>query len=144
MNERRQILEMLAAGKINSDEADRLISALEKEAPGPASGGSEPRPKPKAKYLRVLVEPDANGVGKGPKVNIRVPMQLIRAGVKLTNLIPPYARMKVDDALREKGVAFDLSQLKPENLEELIDHLEDLTVDVDDDKDHIKVRVFCE
>ena len=34
MNEnRRQILEMLAAGKINADEAERLLAAIE---PGPA------------------------------------------------------------------------------------------------------------
>ncbi|MGA9063394.1 MAG: hypothetical protein WB341_17250 [Terracidiphilus sp.] len=39
-----------------------------------------------------------------------------------------------------------LSQIKPENLEEqLIDHLEDLTVDVDGkDGNATKVRVFCE
>jgi len=39
-------------------------------------------------------------------------------------------------------VAFDLSQINPKNLEELIDQLDELTVDVDD-KD-VKVRVFCE
>jgi hypothetical protein len=39
-------------------------------------------------------------------------------------------------------VPFDLGQIKPENLEEVIDQLDDLTVDVDD-KD-VKVRVFCE
>ena len=38
-----------------------------------------------------------------------------------------------------------LSQIKPENLEELIDHLEDLTVDVNGtDGNTTKVRVFCE
>ena len=31
--ERRQILEMLAAGKINADEADRLLGALPGEQP---------------------------------------------------------------------------------------------------------------
>jgi len=48
----------------------------------------------------------------------------------------------VDSALREHGMQIDLSQLKPENLEELIDHLNDLTVDVDDKNS--KVRVFSE
>ena len=54
MNEqRRQILEMLAEGKITAAEADSLIAALEREQPTqvrPAAGG--PRPK----YLRVLTE----------------------------------------------------------------------------------------
>ena len=49
---------------------------------------------------------------------------------------------KVLIALREKGIPFDLNQIKPENLEEVIDQLADLTVDVSD-KD-AKVRVFCE
>ena len=134
---RRQVLEMLAEGKITADEAERLIAALEKEkTAGSADDGAEQRPKARPKYMRVLVE-------DGPaKVNVRVPMQLLRAGVKLGNLIPPQARVRVNDALREKGMLFDLSQVKPENLEELVDQLNDLTVDVDDKT--AKVRIFCE
>jgi SHOCT-like protein len=140
MNEnRRQILEMLSTGKITADEAERLISAMETE-PSTASdaNGSETRPKTKPKYIRVVVDDN----GKGAKANIRVPMQLLRSGVKLAALIPVQARDHVNSALHEHGVAFDLSQIKPENLEELIDQLDELTVDVDD-KD-VKVRVFCE
>ena len=142
MNEnRRQILEMLSTGKITADEAERLISAMEKE-PSTVSddNGSEPRPKTKPKYIRVVV--DDNGKGTGTKANIRVPMQLLRSGVKLAALIPLQARDHVNSALQEHGVAFDLSQINPKNLEELIDQLDELTVDVDD-KD-VKVRVFCE
>jgi len=81
--------------------------------------------------------------GEGPtKVNVRVPMQLLRAGVRLTSLIPAQARDHINQAMREHGVNFDVGQLKPENLEELIDQLNDLTVDVDQ-KD-AQVRVFCE
>jgi hypothetical protein len=149
MNEnRRQILEMLAAGKINADEAERLIAALEDQ---PRSGnGSAPQgaqPKGKPKYLRVLVEADESMTGnKGlTTVNVRVPMQLLRAGVRLASLIPAQAHEQLDDALSRHGVPLTLSQIKPENLEELIDHLEDLTVDVDGkDGNQVKVRVFCE
>ena len=137
MNEdRRKILDMLATGKITADEAERLISAMEKE-PEPPSGSNT---KIKPKYIRVVV--DDNGKGTGTKANIRVPMQLLRSGVKLAALIPVQARDHVNSALHEHGVAFDLSQIKPENLEELVDQLDELTVDVDD-KD-VKVRVFCE
>jgi len=84
------------------------------------------------------------------KVNIRVAMQLLRAGVRLTGLIPPQAREHVSQALHERGIPFDLSQIKPDNLEELVDQLNELTLDVDvnnrggqgDEK--VKVRVFCE
>jgi hypothetical protein len=86
---------------------------------------------------------DANDPGEGPtKVNIRVPMQLLRAGVKLGSLIPAHARDKVNAAMAKEGIPFDLNQLKPENLEELVEQLNDLTVDVDNER--AKVRIFCE
>jgi hypothetical protein len=142
MNEnRRQILEMLAAGKITAEEAERLIAALEQgPATASATNGAAAGVKTKPKYIRVLV--DDNGTGANPKVNIRVPMQLLRSGVKLAALIPKGAQVHVNEALREHGMEMDLSQIKPENLEELVDTLDELTVDVDD-KD-VKVRVFCE
>lgn len=160
MNEnRRQILEMLAAGKITADEAERLLSALEPDSTvsartythtstGPSGNGSQDsNGKARAKYLRVLVEADESMTGmKGPTtVNVRVPMKLLRAGVRLASLIPPQAHEQLDEALSRHGVPLTLSQIKPENLEELIDHLEDLTVDVDSkDGNATKVRVFCE
>ena len=143
---RRQVLEMLAAGKITADEAERLIAALETDTPPLA----ESRHALKPKYLRVIVESDDPAESHGPvRVNTRVPMQLLRAGVKLANLIPPQARQHVDKALHDQGIPFDMSGINAGNLEEIVNQLEDLTVDVDlDDLDHrkqkVKVRVFCE
>lgn len=156
MNEnRRQILEMLAQGKITADEAERLLSALDPEttaaggAAGPSAsgGGMTSAVKGHPKYLRVLVEADESITGnKGlTTVNVRVPMQLLRAGVRLAALIPQQAHNQLDEALSSHGVPLTLSQIRPENLEELIDHLEDLRVDVDGkDGNSTKVRVFCE
>ena len=138
---RRDILDMLAQGKITADEAERLIAALQGEESA-TPGKSSPSTKLKAKYLRVLVEADDDHKENPTRVNIRVPMQLLRAGVRLGTLIPAEAREKANAAMRERGVNFDLNQLKPENLEELIEQLEDVTVDVHDDA--AKVRIFCE
>ena len=143
---RRQILQMLAENKINADEADRLLSALEREpvsaSAGPAIGGPSSTVTPRRmKYLRVTVDSDHHRGGP-TKVNIRVPMPLLRAGVRLSSLIPPEAREEVNAALRRKGVTFDLSQLKPENLEALIEQLGELTVDLD--QEGTRVRVFAE
>ncbi|HEY6274014.1 MAG TPA: hypothetical protein VIX19_18695 [Terriglobales bacterium] len=153
MNDRRkEVLEMLAAGQINVEEAERLIDALEKGNVTQASASdSSSAAKAKPKYLRVLVDAAGDseiaqkigGSKGGPtQVNIRVPMQLLRAGVRLASLIPPQAQVHVNEALREKGLTVDLSQLKPENLEELIDGLSDMTVDVVDK--NAKVTMFCE
>ena len=132
---RRQILDMLAQGKINSDEAERLIAALERSDMPVARDTSA------VKYLRVLV--DANDEQEGPtKVNVRVPMQLLRAGVRLTGVIPDRAREQVNEALRKEGIHFDINKLTPDNLEDMIEQLRDLSVDVDNER--AKVRVFCE
>jgi len=139
-NDRRAVLQMLADGKINADEAERLLSALDGNGAPTATSAPAPGHNAAPKYLRVTV--DALEEGSPVKVNVRVPMSLLRAGVRLTSLIPPAARDEVNRELAKNGVPFDIGQLKPENLEELISHLNDLQVDVD--SSDAKVRVFCE
>jgi hypothetical protein len=86
-------------------------------------------------------EDDSGGDGPS-RVNIRVPLQLLRAGVRLTSLIPPQALTQVNEQLNKSGVPIDLTQLKPQHIEELIEQLDELTVDVEDSAS--KVQVFCE
>jgi hypothetical protein len=94
----------------------------------------------------VLVDSEHNweeGRDKGPvHINVRVPMALIRAGVKLASLIPPEAYNQVDDKLKSKGIMFDLRNMKPDNVEELIQALHDLEVDIQGSAE--KVRVYTE
>ena len=143
MNEqRRQILQMLTEGKITADEAERLIDALEREQPD-SPPGAAPRPKPRPKYLRVVLSSADNFGGDGPgRVNVRVPLQLLRAGVRLASLVPPQALSQANDELKRSGVPIDLTQLKPQHIEELIEQLNDITIDVD--QPDAKVQVFCE
>src|SRR5487761_64953 len=139
-DDRRKALDMLAAGKLTADEAERLLAALGNQPAATPADGSAPRPK--AKYIRVTVD-QGSPEGKAPtKVNIRVPIQLLRSGVRLVGLIPVQARQQVEDAMREHGIAFGLSQIKPENLEEIVDELQDVSIDVDEE--HSKVRIFAE
>jgi hypothetical protein len=144
---RRQILQMLAEGKITAEEAERLISACEQPTGRSVEADSPPAPKTRPKYLRVQVDSEDDGGHDGPtKVNVRVPMQLLRAGVKLAGLVPVQALQYANSAMHEKGIPIDLSQIKPENLEELVEQLSDLSVDVDqkDANTKVKVKVFCE
>jgi hypothetical protein len=134
--ERRRILNMLSEGKISAQEADALLDAL--------SDPPAPSPSPLAvattapKYLRVLVE----GQEQGNKVNVRVPLDLIRAGMRLAALLPAVAYEPVNRALKENGIDMDVSKIKPENLEDLVAHLQELRVDVESGTE--QVRVFCE
>lgn len=140
--EKRKILEMLSKGKISVDEAEKLLNALssghndlKKNAAGQNTyGSSMPR------YLRVVVEPGENSKKK-ERVNIRVPMKLIRSGIKWASLIPKEAREKVNEAFKEKGIDMDFTKMKEGDLEEFVENLRDLTVDVEGEE---KVRVFCE
>lgn len=140
MNEqRRDILGMLAEGKITADEAEQLIAALERDQP-PVSTSSEIRPKGKAKYLRLEVDTTENG--EPGRVNARVPLQLLRAGVQLAALIPPQALDRANAELSRSGVPIDLTQLKPGQLEALVDQLDEVTLEVD--QPDAKIRVYCE
>jgi hypothetical protein len=141
MNEdRKRILGMLAGGKITAEEAERLLDAMGR-APAPQFGSTAaPKTNGAPKYFRVEV--NANDPDGPTKVNVRIPMQLLRAGVRLSALIPPKARDEVNAAMAREGIPFDINQLKPENLDDLIEHLGDFNVDVD--SGDAKVRVYCE
>ena len=143
---RKKILEMLADKKISVDDAFRLLGVIDS-----GTGGQESAPKPdsevkaKPKYLRVSVMPDPerSDTENVDRVNVRVPMSLIRAGIKLTSLIPQEALEKVNGALRDKGINFDVRSVKTEDIEELIEALGELEVDVMSGRGE-KVKVYVE
>lgn len=130
-----KVLQMLADGKLTVEEAERLLDRLEsgpaaRQASGPPAVKSSGTPK----YLRVIVE-DTDG----SKVNVRVPMALLRAGIRMGALMPEHAREQVEHA------GLDLSDLSRLDPDELIEALRDLEVSVDGEGDATqKVRVFCE
>ena len=142
--ERRQILEMLAEGKINADEADRLLGALGGASSSATATATAVQAKPLPKFIRVMVDGKEGRDGKPVHINVRVPIMLLRAGVRLASLIPPKAQEKVNEELRKNGMDFDVSQIKPENINELIDQLQDLSIDIDHEEDDVKIRIFCE
>ena len=135
---RKRVLDLLASGKITVEEADLLLERLEQKVaqakndpkPEKDSAGKEEPPGPK--YVRVIVSDK-----DGEKANVRVPIGLVKAGIKLQALVPEIARTK----LKEKGVDLDaMSAMKPEEIVEAISHL---TVD-SDSKNGGSVRIFCE
>lgn len=144
MNEdKKKILEMLAQGKISADEAGKLLDAVSSDtAESKAAPVLATAEKTDPKFLRVLVESSGHH-GRGKEtVNVRIPFQLLRAGVKLAALIPGGMPKQMKEALAKNGIDVDWDKLKGNELEEVIQHLSALQVDVDSDTD--KVRVFCE
>jgi hypothetical protein len=136
---RHQILTMLAEGKISVEEAERLLAAVD-DNPAEQTAIPEPDgPQKSPKYLYIKV--DSGKAGK-EQVKIKVPLKLVRTGMVLGSLMPEQARDKVNHALREKGLAIDLNNLKSGDLDTVMDALCELDISVDDEND--KVRIYCE
>jgi hypothetical protein len=135
----KRILQMLAEGKITVEEASRLLSLIGAESGG-ESKNTVKEAKPNARYLYVKVEPkEGRETEENPRVNVRVPVSLIRAGMKLTALIPPQTADDINKGLKDKGFGFDIRNLKDEYIEQLIDALRDTEIDVDTIEAAIKV-----
>ena len=67
---------------------------------------------PKFMYVKVVSV-------KGDNVNVKIPLNLVRAGLKLTSLIPQPGADQINKTMAEKGMSFDLNNFKPEDLDEL-------------------------
>ena len=134
---RKRVLEMLSDGRVSVDEAERLLRLVEDE-PEPVRSVQQlvPTRNGPAKYLRVTVDSDDE------HVNVRVPLALIKAGVKLHALVPEQAAEGITAALRNNGLNIDLHKLRADSLEELVDALSEIEIDVQDDDE--RVRVYCE
>jgi hypothetical protein len=131
--DRNRILELLATGKITAEEAGRLLDALETntEASSETSPLGEFADKalatpsaPKFLYVKVVSV-------KGDNVNVKIPLSLVRAGLKLTSFIPQPAMEQINKNMADKGMSFDFLNFKPEDLEELVASLREMEVNVD-------------
>jgi len=139
-DERQRILTMLADGKLTVAQAEQLLNAVQSSSthspPQASTHDPTPAAKAKAKFLHVHVDSD-----KGERVNIKLPVQLLRSGLKFSRLVPPHARTQIDAALRDKGVGLNMDNLT-DNLDELLDSLSELSIDVEDQDE--KIRIFLE
>ncbi|MFH2055695.1 MAG: hypothetical protein ABIJ61_07040 [bacterium] len=134
---REQILRMLADGKISVEEADQLLGALAPSGAKPAESG-EKKSDDDPRYLRIEVTPK-----RGDKhVNLRVPLALVRAGAKLGGLLPEEAKGRINEALHAKGIDLDINDAKGDKLTGILQSLQEFSIDVDDEDEH--VRIFTE
>lgn len=137
-NEKKQILEMLAQGKINVAEAESLLTALNENNESTTSDSGTA--KKEIKFLRINVDSKDED---GDKVNIKIPIQFIKAGLKFTAFLPDKAYIKVNQALEEKGIPIDIRAMKETDFTELIQSLSEMDIQVQD-KNGENVRIFCE
>jgi hypothetical protein len=140
---RRRILDLLAQGKITVDDAEQLLRALGASSLESATTtSSEPTGKQGARWIRVTVDKAARD-GKPPKqVSIRVPMALVRGGVRLGAILPRFANKDgdaVSQHLRDHGVDIDWSKLDLSQLDTVLQNLDETTIDVDKGKAQVRI-----
>jgi predicted HTH domain antitoxin len=141
--ERKKILEMLKNGKLTLEEADQLLDKL--EAMDHAGSPGEP-----GRGYAVAVAPQLQDNKKtngkrflairihthdGKKINLRFPLWLAKAGVRLSGMMPDHANEK----LREKGI--DLDAFGDLEKEELDQALQEIDIDINTEEgDSIRIQ----
>jgi hypothetical protein len=140
--ETRRVLEMLSQGKITVEEADRLMQAVGAPRAEPPGNTSEPVDRPAPKFFRITVNQAGKDGAKAETVNVRVPMSVVRGGLRLGSLLPGLMGERTKQRLRDKGVDFDFSKLDFTQLDAMIKDLGELTIDVDDRDSQVRIR--CE
>jgi hypothetical protein len=121
--EKFKVLKMVEDGRINAEEAGKLMEVLEKsstEDPTARDGSIKP-----GRWLKIIVTDITSGK---TRVNIRLPISLISSGIKLGMKFAPEAESidaeKVMDAIRNGGMG--------------------KIVDAIDDNDHEHVEIWVE
>ena len=168
--ESRRVLDLLAQGKITVDEADRLLAAIGPVSGGSAATGATAAAKgaatgeaPSPKYLRITVTrtgrwPGDDGEqarrawmwpghtgGRSREVTIRVPVALVRNGMRLGAMIPGLTGAVLQTRLRERGVDVDLSKIDANTIDQLVAEFGEMNIDVASERGgKAQVRITCE
>jgi len=168
-DETRRVLDLLAQGKITVDEADRLLAAIGAPPAGAEAAGATAAGKgsataeaPSPKYLRITVTKNRNWsegdekqarrtwmgpgdqAGRNKEVSIRVPVALVRNGMRLGAMIPGLTGGDFHARLRERGVDIDLSKIDADTIDQLVSQFGEINIDVSGRGGSAQIRITCE
>src|SRR5439155_7449277 len=117
--ETRKVLEMLSNGKVSVQEAEQLLNAV---ATGTTMADDE---KVEPRYFRILVNKPAREGKKAEAVNIRVPITVVRGGLRPGALFPGMLGKKKIQL--DNGMELDLSKVTYTDLEAMIKDIGELS-----------------
>jgi hypothetical protein len=140
--ETRRVLDLLAQNKISADEAEQLLKALGAAATDAPADGPADVARPKARWVRIYVHQTGKEGKRDKDVNIRVPIAIVKSGLRLGALIPGLAGDQVAARMREKGLDVDFTKLDAAAIDSVLKSLDDTHIDIDDGK--AQVRITCE
>jgi hypothetical protein len=138
----RRVLDLLAQGKVTVDEADQLLRAMAAPAPDATPAGLDDTERPQPRWVRIAVHKAARDGHKDKDVNIRVPIAIVKSGMRLGALIPGLAGDQVAAKMRERGLDVDFSKLDAVAIDAILKELGDTNIEIDSGRAH--VRITCE
>ena len=147
--EMRRVLDLVAQGKITVDEAHQLLAAIGAPAPAldgaaaePVTGGDRPAPR----WVRINVHKPAREGHREKDVNIRVPVSVMKGGMRLGALIATFAGEKAARRMRARGVDLDLSKINGDfsklngpDFDQFLKSLDDVNIEIDDGKSQVRI-----
>jgi hypothetical protein len=153
-DERRRVLDLLAQGKITVDEADELLKTLganaTREAAGaPPAGDAATNDPQRTRWVRINVHRLANDHRGEKDVNIRVPIAVVKGGMRLGAIIATFAGEKAAQRMKARGIDLDISKINDDlskmngaEFDAFLKSLDDTSIEIDDGRS--QVRISCE
>ena len=144
----RRILDMLSQGKITVDEADRLIKAMSADPPAEtATADTATDGRQRARWFRINIHKPAKDQTHKPKdVNIRVPIAVVKGGMRLGAIIATFAGEKAAQRMKERGLDLDLSTINGDlsrmngaEFDTFLKSLDDMNIEIDDGKSQVRI-----
>src|SRR4051794_30424703 len=110
-DEMRPVLDLLSQHKITVDEAEQLLRAL--GAPEPAADASAgPRTeRANPRWVRIQIDKQPKEGRESKQVNIRVPIAVVRGGMRLGTIIATFAGEKAAQRMKARGIDLDLAKI---------------------------------
>jgi len=144
----RRILDLLSQGKITVDEADRLIKALSADRPTETTAADKAADgRPAVRWFRINIHKPAKDDTHKPKdVNIRVPIAVVKGGMRLGAIIATFAGEKAAQRMKERGLDLDLSTINGDlsrmngaEFDTFMQSLDEMNVEIDDGKSQVRI-----
>ena len=144
----RRILDMLSQGKITVDEADRLIKAMSTDRPADTAAAQKlSDSRQPVRWFRINIHKPARDEAHKPKdVSIRVPIAVVKGGMRLGAIIATFAGEKAAQRMKERGLDLDLatingdlSRMNGTEFDTFMKSLEEMNIEIDDGKSQVRI-----
>jgi hypothetical protein len=146
----RRILDMLSQGKITVDDAEKLLKALSAAQPTDAAAADPATDEARrARWVRINIHKPANEQHREKDVNIRVPIAVVKGGMRLGAIIATFAGEKAAQRMKARGIDLDMAKINGDfskmngaEFDAFLKSIDDANIEIDDGRS--QVRITCE